>query len=186
MGRKRLEQVSRLALPPMPAGASEKEVAVARFWKYVQRKGPDECWTWSGELTCRGYARFSLMATNVRGSRVAYFLEHGKDPGCFACHSCDNPKCVNPRHIFDGTPQDNVDDAENKGRREGSRIALKTFWDRTPLVGSRHPNAKLTPQQAAQVRQRIAEGAVKKHLGKEFGVSETVIYSIANGTSHYE
>lgn len=91
------------------------------FWSKVDRRGPDECWTWLGGKH-RGYGIFSGSANarpaSRRAHRTAWELTNSKPfpRGKLACHTCDNPSCVNPAHIWPGTPKDNTRDMLAKGR----------------------------------------------------------------------
>lgn len=95
-----------------------------RFWSKVDVRGKDECWLWTGAHTPDNYG---LITTGSRkdGSRKLVYAHrlsweiknNSKIPSdLFACHSCDNPSCVNPIHIWLGTNLDNMRDAKNKGR----------------------------------------------------------------------
>jgi hypothetical protein len=93
------------------------------FWSKVDKRGSDECWPWTGYHNHRGYARFSRRdkggpSKGHPAGRMAWVLTYGKPfpAGRFACHRCDNPGCVNPAHIFPGTPLDNMRDMVAKGR----------------------------------------------------------------------
>lgn len=118
-----------------------------RFWEKVQ-KGYG-CWLWVGARNQNGYG---LAYRKVRGEnrnllahRISYELTFGKIPaGLFICHHCDNPPCVNPKHLFAGTARDNNLDRDRKGRRRPP-----TF--RSP-VGKDHPGAKLTEAQVQEIR----------------------------------
>jgi hypothetical protein len=87
-----------------------------RFWSKVI-KG-DDCWLWAGGRGQRGYGRFWYQGRMVPAHRMAWALEHAQvfpdDKG--ALHRCDNPPCVNPAHVFPGTPGDNLHDSIAKGR----------------------------------------------------------------------
>jgi len=90
-----------------------------RFWAKVDRRGPDECWPWTGARDSRGYGHISIDGRNRKAARVAWSLHNGLPfpKGLHACHSCDNPNCVNPEHIWPGSNRENVRDAIDKGRR---------------------------------------------------------------------
>jgi hypothetical protein len=94
-----------------------------RFWKYVERRGPNDCWPWSGQMmtkNSRGYLRVYIdgKAKNVLCSRISFTLHKGPIPdGLFVCHTCDNPNCVNPDHLWAGTVTDNCRDMWRKGRQ---------------------------------------------------------------------
>lgn len=91
-----------------------------RFWAKVDRGEPDECWEWQGNRDLNGYGRIWVDGRSPRASRVAWELENGCafPAGMLACHTCDNPPCVNPRHIFVGTYRDNQRDASAKKRND--------------------------------------------------------------------
>lgn len=91
------------------------ELDKARFWiKATQTKS---CWEWVGSLNSDGYGTFRVGRDNTfLAHRVAYYLIKGKIGGHEICHRCDNPKCVNPSHLFSGTHADNTRDMTEKGR----------------------------------------------------------------------
>jgi len=76
------------------------------------------CWEWTGCLDKKGYGQFYYKGKHRRAHRVSWALKYGEIPPSelFACHKCDNPKCVNPDHLFLGTQSDNMKDMSRKGR----------------------------------------------------------------------
>jgi len=85
--------------------------------KYVINEDTD-CWEWTHALNNIGYGMFRWATNKMRTAhRVSYELHKGPIPnGLFVCHTCDNPKCVNPEHLWVGTRKDNFDDMVSKGR----------------------------------------------------------------------
>jgi hypothetical protein len=106
----------------------------------------------------------------VKAHRVAFLLEYGHEPE-IGRHSCDFPPCCNPRHILDGTDQDNVNDRFARHR------------DRSQVAGEHHA-AKLTFAQAEEIRRRRAAGEAGWQLAKEFGVSDSTVSCVMHNVRY--
>lgn len=87
-----------------------------RFWAKVQKT--ETCWLWTAGATTKGYGYFCPTRPNkVYAHRYSWELVNGAIPtGLLVCHTCDNPPCVNPSHLFLGTVRDNAIDMSLKGR----------------------------------------------------------------------
>lgn len=140
----------------------------AIFWGRVARGAPHVCWEWQAGKTDRGYGLFRWDGRNQRTHRIAFFLTHGRWPEPEGCHTCDNPSCCNPAHIFEGTQADNMQDKQQKGRAVGAR-------------GSQSGKAKLTEWAVCAIMARWLQGTPKKQIAREFNVSDFCIRSIISG-----
>lgn len=89
----------------------------ARFTALVERNGDSECWPFRGTILNTGYGQIKIGRQKVSAHRLAYEFAFGDIPhGICVCHTCDNPPCCNPSHLFLGTHKDNAIDRERKGR----------------------------------------------------------------------
>lgn len=92
-----------------------------RFWAKVDRRGPKECWPWIGAQQPRGYGNIGIVRNGKRESIGAHCIsfELNTGPigdGQIVAHLCDNPNCVNPRHLLSATTAFNALDCITKGR----------------------------------------------------------------------
>lgn len=147
--------------------ANRKRSPEERFWRLVQ-KG-DKCWLWLGDTGRTGYGALdNANRQHIRAHRFSWELHNGPIPdGLWVLHHCDNPPCVNPAHLFLGTPGDNVADKVAKGRQPR---------------GSAHKNALLTEEQVREIRRlRNDCGWKLKDIGDRFGVTKHTIWAIMKG-----
>lgn len=139
-----------------------------RFWAKVRKT--ESCWIWTG---CKWGEYGQLLGTGGRSGkrfsahRLSWEVHNGPIPeGLWVLHHCDVPLCVNPEHLFLGTPSTNSVDRDNKRRR-----------DRRP--GEAHHNVKLTEAMVQDIRSR--QGQTQKRIAEEFGVSFQQISRICSG-----
>ncbi len=146
-----------------------------RFVKFTRYK--DGCWIWTGAKRTSGYGVFKLDGKAESAHRVSYKLFKGNIPeGIFVCHTCDNPMCVNPDHLFLGTASDNMMDAQNKGRLvipEGKRFKK----------GYMPSFATITKEQAIQVKMMLKKGMRNIDISEATGIKYQTIVDIKRGKS---
>ncbi len=144
-----------------------KNSAEDRFMSRVAFEPNTGCWIWTG-LQSGGYGLFWLIGRNRAAHRASWMLFHGVIPaGFFVCHKCDVPLCVNPDHLFLGTPQENSADMARKGR--GTH-------------GQRHWQAKLSDASVRSIKKILLSGMrTKTSIARQFNVSLSAIYLVGSG-----
>ncbi len=144
---------------------------IERFWTKVGVAGKgayytglpeykDECWEWQGARS-NGYGVFYCFG-RIYAHRFSFWIHTGVHPGDLGCcHSCDNPSCVNPAHLWLGTQAQNIHDAVSKGRM---------------ARGEKQGFSKLTEAQVLKIRKRYAAGSVtQKRLAKDYGIDRSTV-----------
>ena len=127
------------------------------------------CWNWTAGVDSKGYGVFSLKQRATAAHRLAYRIYRGRIPiGMCVLHTCDNPRCVNPSHLWIGTKAENNADRKRKGRNAKN----VKFPDRR---GSLNERAKLTERDVLQIR-ASRESTVS--CGARYGVSHVLISQI--------
>lgn len=147
------------------------------FW--FTKMADDGCIEWQGALHKKGYGWFQHKGKNNMAHRISYMwannLEEIPDGMC-VCHTCDNPKCVNPEHLWIGTIQDNNADARNKGR-------AKIFSGHKSFQLQYHGSSNLTNEQVLQIRKMGEDGMSGTEIAEHFPVGRDHIYRILGGKS---
>ena len=125
----------------------------------------DGCWEWKLKVRPNGYARVTYLRKSMYAHRLSFEAFNGYiDPQLDVCHSCDNRKCVNPDHLFQGTRKDNMQDAVNKDRQ---------------AKGGKLPQTKIHGQNLVKVLQLIVDGFKYEYIANKFGVTKSCIGYIA-------
>lgn len=114
------DERAKAGLPPFfPRPRPERRRPLeARFWEKVDKSGGnDACWAWAGRLDYYGYGQLDIDGKQERAHRLSWKLLVGDIPeDLWVLHKCDNPRCVNPSHLFLGDQKANVADMMAKGR----------------------------------------------------------------------
>lgn len=136
-----------------------------RFDRQVKKSGG--CWLWAAATDKNGYGIFRATVAGVehkRAHRASWALSTGQvlAAGDIICHKCDNPRCVNPEHLFVGTHLDNMRDKIAKGR---ARVA----------VGTATGHAVLTEEQARSV---LADPRPYAQIAADYGITASTVGSL--------
>jgi len=130
-----------------------------RFWEKVDVRGPDDCWEWTASLNPKGYGQISVGRKPISAHILSYEMNVDPVPeNMLVCHTCDNRKCVNPKHLYVGTPKSNSQDMVDRGRSGRSTI------------GEKNPAAKLTELDVLKIRSLVAGGLSRLEVATVFGV----------------
>lgn len=148
------------------------------FWTKVNILGPDECWEWTKYRSKQGYGNTSYKAQFYMSHRLAWELTNGPIPnGRLVCHSCDNPPCCNPGHLWLGDYISNAQDMVNKDRQHKGDAVPYSARKR----GSKNKTAKLTEADIPAIRAALANGERLATIAARYGVSNGPIVQIQKG-----
>ena len=139
-----------------------------RFWSKVTRlEDGNGCWEFK-TLDKKGYGQFNVRHTVLKAHRISWEFYYGPiKKGMNICHHCDNPKCVRPTHLFEGTHKDNSEDCKRKGRF---------------MVGvMKKESTKLSFDAADDIRKLYESGVLQKDIAKKYGVARCHISDVVNG-----
>ncbi len=147
-----------------------------RFHEKYEIDAVSGCWNWTAFTSTHGYGMIWFNKKNSLAHRVSWMIHNGDIPkkrgigshGVCVLHRCDNPKCVNPDHLFLGTHQDNMNDMLNKGR------------DIT-FEGEKHGMAKLKIEDVRRIRVLLNSGPTLQEIADEFNVALSTVSSIKYG-----
>lgn len=153
-------------------GVLNKPETIDRFLNKVCFN-PSGCWEWKAFISPDGYGHF--RADEISSKRAHVFSYHffkGKiKKGYLVCHTCDNPVCVNPAHLWLGTHKENMHDKIQKGRGNNPS-------------GVRHWQAKLSKHQVVKIKMAHLCGIQKSEIAKRFKVSRATVHDVILGKSY--
>ena len=153
----------------MPAHRKPLETT---FWISVAVGGDADCWPWMGSRLSAGYGKLERLGKAILAHRGAFFLANGYWPEVVR-HACDNPPCCNPKHLIGGTPKDNVQDMDERGRRAKGFLKPR-------FTGEKNMQAKLTADAVRYIRMSNETLPV---LAAKFKVSISAISQVRSGAT---
>lgn len=140
-----------------------------RFWVKVDKGDPDDpkaCWEWKACRDKNGYGKIGIKGKTFQAHRVSYAYHYENfDPSMVICHRCDNPPCVNPKHLFQDTAQKNNLDRDLKNRQ---------------VRGENNGTAKLNDQAIRDIRAMWKAGTSQTAIAQIYGVNQATISRIVH------
>lgn len=149
-----------------------------RFWKKVNKGTDNECWVWNARKNHDGYGEFWYNNHTVKAHRMSWLLHNGliPDDKCIL-HRCDNPPCVNPKHLWIGSLKDNTRDMISKSRQ--NFVGDFRHLPRNDYHGEDRSNAKLNDEKVMLMRRlHKKSGLSTRKLAKMFSIGKSVAWSV--------
>jgi hypothetical protein len=155
--------------PLAPRLDGRNQTVEQRFWGKVARRGPDECWMWTGLPKATGYGYLTVDRRHIPAHRLSWSINNGRDipDGLWVLHSCDTPMCVNPAHLRLGDHQENMRDVARRLRAAGERNSFH----------------KLTEADVLAIRADYARGVSSAELAARHSVVRQTIIGIVARTA---
>lgn len=149
-----------------------------RLWQYIDVRGVDECWLWTGGRNRQGYGQFAMPTGRsggrlVTAHRLAYEQFWRTELVGIACHTCNKKSCCNPLHVYDGTFSSNAKDIV----RAGNHVFMRP--EHPHARGERNGLARLNESAVRDIRARYAAGGISQQkLADEYGVNQSKISAV--------
>jgi hypothetical protein len=137
-----------------------------RFWQAIIKRGENDCWEWTRCHDKDGYPIFHVTGKWIKAHRLLCKLTYGRS-GKMTCHTCHNPGCMNPKHLYPGNGKMNSQDRDRAGRANISH-------------GIKHYRAVLTPKQVKQIRQLHLTGLGGLRIARIVGCSKSMAEKVYN------
>ncbi len=139
----------------------------------------DSCQAWPFKKLPKGYGLIFIQGKSVYVHRLVLKMRFPDfDESLLALHRCDNPNCFNPRHLFQGSHSDNMQDMLQKNRQHRGRKWVTHQGPNANLQGEKNANSKLNDEAIRQIR--AVSGQTQAEIGESFGVSQVLIGLIRN------
>jgi hypothetical protein len=151
---------------------------IERFWNRVDVGGDNDCWRWTGSTDGAGYGWFSFGSKDkgkASAHRISLALHLGTELGdACALHSCDNPSCVNPRHLRVGDRGDNARDMVERRRHWSQTGSYSTS-------GTANGRSKIGPIEVSEIRGRYIAGESQVSIARFYPISRSQVGNIVRG-----
>jgi len=142
------------------------DAELARYWAKIDVCGPNDCWEWQVVTDKDGYGAFSIWGKgNYKAHRIACFLEYG-DAGLMTCHTCNNPACYNPAHLYPGDGKRNSADRDKNG---------------CPWRGERQHLSVLTDKQVKTIAKLYRKGWSNRQIADHIGCRRRLVVRVCSG-----
>lgn len=163
----------------------------ADFWALVDIRDQRECWEWQGARDKHGYgippSYIQIAFGEPLAHRIACTIARGQNKDLHVLHSCDNPRCCNPRHLRWGTVEDNCEDKRLSAWAKGAAVAreaghlIPESWNYAPKEQSprKRGQIKVSPEGVRAVRADYAAGMSIRAIAEKHGLTCSHADSIA-------
>lgn len=146
-----------------------------RFHQYYEKDEETGCWFWQNEPDEWGYGTIGIGGEKRKAHRVSFDLLRDEplpdfDPEHQVNHTCHNPSCVNPDHLYIGSAKENMDDALEVDA-----------WGENRARGSKVGTSKITEDEVAEIKRRCNSGETQKAVSEDYDVSHSMVNKIMVG-----